>query len=63
MLISQNEPTMQATTLAVNSILHKVKLMLKQLTPCLYIQPMNDDAFYPIYLTIDNVIDAVMKKE
>ncbi|MBR5019368.1 MAG: PDZ domain-containing protein [Bacteroidales bacterium] len=25
--------------------------------------PMNDDAFYPIYLTIDNVIDAVMKKE
>ena len=25
--------------------------------------PMNDDAFYPIYLSIDNVIDAVMKKE
>jgi carboxyl-terminal processing protease len=25
--------------------------------------PMNDEAFYPIYLTIDNVIDAVMKKE
>ena len=23
--------------------------------------PMNDEAFYPIYLRIDNVMDAVMK--
>ena len=40
-----------------NIILVQVRALVGRHTP------MNDEAFYPIYLTIDNVIDAVMKKE
>lgn len=49
-------PTDEEWSVSGDVILTQVKALIGRNTP------MNDEAFYPIYLRIDNVMDEVMKK-
>lgn len=51
------QATPQEWEISGETILVQIRALIGRNTP------MNDDAFYPIYLTIDNVIKAVMKYE
>ena len=50
------KPTPEEWAISGEALLVQLRALIGRNTP------MNDDAFYPIYLTLDNVLEAAMKE-